>query len=261
MTIGRSFRFSRAITRRPCASVVDGLRDNGGPDPDFALFEHQHADYCSALGDAGVEVLQLPEAEAFADSVFVEDTAICIGGVAIVLRPGAPSRLGEAALIRPALEQSFSRVVGLPGKGFVDGGDVLVSDDEVFIGLSARTNIEGFESLAAIAADLGYMPVKVETPETILHFKTECGLLDSNIVFATRALAATGCFKNYRVIEVPPSEEAAANIVRINEVVLISAGYPESAALLRENGYSVIELNTSEAAKIDGGLSCMSLRF
>lgn len=258
---GRSYRFSTAITRTPSNSVCDGLRDGTGPDPSAGEFLQQHTAYVTALKAAGGELDELPALEAFPDSVFVEDSAICLKEAAIILRPGAPSRFGEATHIRPALENKFSKVIALSGDGFVDGGDVLLSDEEAFIGLSARTNVAGFDALAAILKTFGYTPTKIETPPQILHFKTECGLLDSGTMFATTSLAQLGCFDNYRVILVPEGEEGAANIVRFNDCVFVSKGYPKSEALLKSHGYNVVTLDTGEAAKIDGGLSCMSLRF
>lgn len=261
MTVGRSTIFKSVISRRPAQSVTRGLRDGGGPDPSVNLFLRQHAAYVSAIKAAAVQVDELPALEEFPDSVFVEDSALCLKDAAIILRPGAPSRFGEAQCIRPALEKHFSRVIQLKGPGFVDGGDVLLSDRDAFIGLSARTNQDGLEELSSVLAEFSYRTVKVETPASILHFKTECGLLDSQTIFSTKKLASLGCFDNYRVIEVPKGEEGAANIVRLNDVVFLSCGYPESEALLKSQGYSVVLLDTSEAAKVDGGLSCMSLRF
>ncbi len=257
----RSFRFTQAITRRPAKSVSHGLREGAGPDPDAALFGEQHRAYVAALEKAGAEVVELPELEEFPDSVFVEDTTICIGDTAIVVRPGAPSRFGECEQICPTLKTRFTKVIDLPGDGFLDGGDVLLSDDTAFIGNSGRTNMAGLVALATLLKPLGYNPVQVNTPADILHFKTECGLLDERTIFATVKLASLGCFEGFRVIETPLGEEAAANIVRYNDVVFLSAGYPKSEALLREKGYDVVILDTSEAAKVDGGLSCMSLRF
>ncbi len=261
MTINRSFRFTKAIVRRPAASVVGGLRDGAGDDPDFSKFNHQHLAYNTALKKSGVSVIELPPLEEFPDSVFVEDSALCLADAAIILRPGAASRFGEAAHVKPALEKQFSKVMELPGSGFIDGGDVLLTDTEALIGLSGRTNQAGFDALATILWEFGYKSVRVETPPSILHFKTDCGLLDSNTIFSTSALASTGCFENYHVIEVPEGEEVAANIVRFNDDVLISAGFPKSESLLSENRFHPVTINTSEAAKIDGGLSCMSLRF
>jgi len=261
MATGRSYLFKSAITRQPATSVSRGLRDGAGPDPDAEVFLKQHAAYVSTLKSTGAQVDDLPPLEDFPDSVFVEDSALCLKEAAIVLRPGAPSRLGEAERIRPALKKRFSRVIELPGEGFVDGGDILLTDDDAFMGLSARTNEAGLDALATVLTEFGYSPIRVETPASILHFKTECGLLDSQTLFSTRKLASIGCFNNYRVIEVPTGEEGAANIVRFNSVLLVSRGYPRSEALLKSLGYKVVLIDTSEAAKIDGGLSCMSLRF
>ena len=242
-------------------SVTLGLRDGSGPDPSARIFTQQHAAYISALKSAGVRVDELSSLEDFPDSVFVEDSALCLKDAAIILRPGAPSRFGEAQHMRSVLERHFSRVIELKGSGFVDGGDVLLSDSDAFIGLSARTDQAGLEELSSVLAEFSYRTVKVETPASILHFKTECGLLDSQTIFSTRKLAALGCFDNYRVVEVPEGEEGAANIVRMNDVVFVSDGYPRSKELLESRGYNVLVLDTSEAAKVDGGLSCMSLRF
>ena len=152
-------------------------------------------------------------------------------------------------------------MVDLPGAGFVDGGDVMLTDDEALIGQSARTDQEGFDALARVLVDFGYRARRVDTPPSILHFKTDCGLLDSETIFASRTLNATGCFDGYRVIEAPEGEEAAANLIRVNDHVLLSAGHPRTEDLLTSNGYDLKVLDTSEAAKVDGGLSCLSLRF
>jgi len=261
MTEGRSYRFTHFLCRTPAHSVVNGLRDGDGVNPDPVLFEAQHAAYVETLLAAGGSVKVLPALETFPDSVFIEDPAIVSGDTAIVLRPGAESRFGEAEALRPVLLESFNTVVDLPGNGFVDGGDVLLSDTEAFIGLSARTDQAGFDALAHALSDLGYTARKVETPPSILHFKTDCGLLDSETIFASQTLAATDCFGGYRVIEAPAGEESAANLIRVNDVVLLSAGHPKTEDLLTSNGYDVRVLDTSEAAKVDGGLSCMSLRF
>jgi len=261
MTDGRSFRFSHFLSRKPAQTIVDGLREGDGANPDPALFETQHTAYVTALEAAGGTVTVLPALENFPDSVFIEDPAIVTGSTAIALRPGAETRFGEAAALRPTLLDVFSTVIDLPGDGYVDGGDVLLSDEEAFIGLSARTDQAGFDALAGVLSDLGYRARKVETPPSILHFKTDCGLLDSETIFASRTLAAMGCFNGYRVIEAPDGEEAAANLIRVNDVVLLSAGHPKTEALLGSHGYDVRTLDTSEAAKVDGGLSCMSLRF
>ncbi|MEM7268437.1 MAG: arginine deiminase-related protein [Pseudomonadota bacterium] len=261
MTKNRSFRFTHFLCRTPSASVTDGLRAGEGPNPDAGSFAAEHEAYVETLRRIGGEVTVLPADERFPDSVFIEDPALIADGKAIVLRPGAASRLGEAEALRPSLLSSFGEVVDLPGDGFVDGGDVLLTDEEAFIGRSARTDQAGFDALAGVLRKLGYEPRRVDTPPEILHFKTECGLLDGETIFATKALAATGCFDGYKVIHAPEGEEAAANLIRINEHVLMRAGFPKTEALLRAEGFAVETISVEEAPKVDGGLSCMSLRF
>lgn len=256
-----SIRFTHALCRRPARSCTEGLRavDMGAPDPD--LFAAEHLAYVDALRDTGAMVTLLDPLEDFPDSCFIEDPALCLKGVAIVLRPGAPSRLGEAAALKPVLQGLFPEVWDLPGQGFVDGGDILCSDDEVMVGLSARTDGPGIAALRPLVEALGYRLRIVDTPADILHFKTESSLLDPETVLATPKLAATGCFKGYRVIETAEGETAAANAIRFNDPVLMSAGHPRTADRLDAAGYKVVALPMTQAALLDGGLSCLSLRF
>ncbi|MBX2825096.1 MAG: dimethylarginine dimethylaminohydrolase [Gammaproteobacteria bacterium] len=259
-----SYTFTDVIAREPGDSVIQGLRDGDGPNPDAGAFRQQHTDYLSVLRDVGVNTLVLPVLEAFPDSVFVEDAALVFGDTAIALRPGAPTRQGEVAALLPTLQSEFKRVLSLADidpDACVDGGDILIAEQDVFAGESARTNRKGIEILSALLTELGYRLRAVNTPASILHFKTACGLLDEETVFATRALAATGCFSGYKVIEAVDDEEAAANLVRMNDWVLVASGYPATCELLEREGYRVRTVDISEAARIDGGLSCMSLRF
>ena len=257
----RSFEFTHALCRSPAKSVTDGLRATDQGDPDPLAFAAEHAAYVSALRAAGCDVTVLDADEAFPDSVFIEDPALVLNGVAIVLRPGAPSRLGEAAALRPALTETMRDVVDLKTEGFVDGGDILCTDDRVLLGLSARTTAEGAEDLRPLVEALGYQLEVLQTPPEILHFKTESSLLDHETVLATPALAASGAFKGLKVIETADGEEAVANAIRVNEQVFVSAGHPKTTERLEAAGYSVTVLNTSQAALVDGGLSCMSLRY
>ena len=256
-----SYTFTHAICRKPGRSVVRGLRASDAGDPDFDAFAREHAAYVEALADAGVAVTLLEPLEAWPDSVFVEDPALCVAGSAILLRPGAPSRFGEREAARAALFEHFETVIDLGAGGFVDGGDILVTGREILVGLSARTDSKGVEALSLLLNELGLPMRAIRTPPEILHFKTACGLLDDETVFCTRALAASGCFSGYRVLECPEGEEAAANLVRVNGVVLASAGHPRTAGLLASEGHDVRTISTAQAARLDGGLSCMSLRF
>lgn len=199
--------------------------------------------------------------EAFPDSVFVEDTALCIAGVAIILRPGAESRFQEREATRTALASHFETIIDLDGNGFVDGGDILVTGREVLTGLSSRTDESGVGELERLLAGLGIRLRRVRTPVETLHFKTCCALLDADTIFSTAALAATGCLSGYRIIECPMGEEPAANLIRVNDVVLLSEGHPLTAKLLESEGFKVGTVPTAQAAKLNGGLSCMSLRW
>lgn len=258
---GHSYTFTHALCRTPSRSVTAGLRAADQGDPDADLFVQEHTAYVEALRATGATVRVLEPLEDFPDSTFIEDAALCLNGQAIVLRPGADTRLGEAAALRPDLQRVMNGVIELETDGYVDGGDILCSDHEVMIGLSARTTRQGAEDLRPIVEGLGYTMRILETPADILHFKTESSLLDTETILATPKLAASGCFTGYRVILTPEGEEAAANAIRFNDTVFLSAGHPKTAAALRETGYKVTELATSQAALVDGGLSCLSLRF
>ena len=256
-----SFEFTHALCRLPAKSVTDGLRASDQGDPDPLAFAAEHAAYVTALRDAGCVVNVLSADEAFPDSVFIEDPALVLNGTAIVLRPGAETRLGEAAALRPALLDHMNDVVDLMTQGYVDGGDILCTDDRVLLGLSARTNEQGAQDLRPIVERLGYQLEVLQTPPEILHFKTESSLLDAQTVLATPALAASGAFDGLNVIETVSGEEAAANAIRVNDFVFLSAGHPKTAEKLEAAGYNLKILNTSQAALVDGGLSCMSLRY
>jgi len=258
---GRSYRFTDAIVRRPGSNVVDGLRAVDAGDPDSAAFLAEHAAYVAALRDAGLQVSELGPDLVYPDSVFVEDPALCLREGAILLNPGASSRQGEVQAIAPVLEAMFGEVRSVGEAGFVDGGDIMVTDKEIIVGLSERTDMPGFEALEAILFDWGYQTRVVETPADVLHFKTACAPLGDNAVLATSQLASSGLFDGYDIVLVADDEEPAANAVRINDVVLMADGYPNTADTLAQAGYQVVKLATTQAALLDGGLSCMSLRF
>lgn len=261
MTQDASFRFTHAITRRPAASIIDGLRAVDTGTPDLATMLTHHAAYVAALRSTGATVVELPPLDAFPDSVFVEDTALCLPQGAIVMRPGAPTRLGEAAEMAPHLQALYSTVEWIKGPGTIEGGDILVTGREVLVGQSARTDAAGIEELRAIVTRWGHSLREVHTPPGVLHFKTDCSLLDADTVLSTERLAASGCFDGYRVIHTAAGEEAAANAIRFNDTVLMAEGFPETRARIEAAGYRVVEIGNSECAKLDGGMSCLSLRF
>lgn len=255
------FRFDRAIVRRPGRSVVRGLRCGGGADPDYDEVRVEHGAYVAALRAAGVAIDELPALEAFPDSVFVEDPALVFSEGAIVLRMAAPARAGEPAAIAPALREHFETLLTLPEPGFVDGGDVLVTPRAVIIGLSARTDRPGAEGLKECLTRLGYRAKIAETPPGVLHLKSACSLIDEQTVLTTGALARAALFDGFDKVITPEGEDAAANALRVNDVVFVGAGFPRTIDLLERRGFNVVALPTTEIGKLDAGLSCMSLRW
>ena len=254
-------RFTHALLRTPAKSAVNGLRDVDRGAPDIDVLVQEHAAYEAALRDLGVQTRVLPALEEFPDSVYMEDPALVFGSGAILLRPGAPSRFGEAAELKPVLEEMFPEVIELQ-TGFSDGGDVLLTRDRVLIGLSARTNQEGAEELVEALARLGRKGEIVKPSEGVLHFKTACGLVGPNTVLATKELlSADNYFAGMEVIEVPEGEEPVANALAVNGTVLIADGFLKTEALLRESGFIVRTLPLDQTMKLDAGLSCMSLRW
>lgn len=258
---GFSYRFREAVARKPGRSVVRGLRATDQGAPDFERFGHEHREYLRALERAGVTVTVLPALEEFPDSVFVEDAAFCLPNATVILRPGAPSRRGEAAAMAAALAPLGHEIIPCEADGFIDGGDILVTDSEILVGLSERTNRSGFEWFRSVLERLDYEAKAMRTPDGVLHFKSDCCVLDSNTILATHRLSGADCFRPYRVFTVPRGEEAAANAIRVNDTVLLPAGFPATAELLAGAGYAVETVPASQASLLDGGLSCMSLRI
>jgi dimethylargininase len=255
------FSFTHAIVRQPGASAVNGLRDNPAIVPDHTGLAAEHAAYVAALAAAGIDVAILEPLEAFPDSMFVEDPALVFDTGAILLRPGAPSRLGERDAMRPVLQRRFARVLELQDGEFADGGDVLVTPRTVFIGLSRRTDRAGAQALAAHLASFGRKAAIVDTPRDVLHFKTAVSLLSETQLLATPAMAAAGLFDGFDVLVTPAGEESAANALRVNDTVFVDDRFPRTADRLAAAGLAVRPLRVTEAAKLDAGLSCMSLRW
>jgi dimethylargininase len=253
--------FTRALVRRPPDSSVHGLRTVERGAPEVAALRREHRAYVEVLGALGVAVDELPALEAYPDSLFVEDPALVFPEAAILLRSGAPSRRSETAQLRDALEARFPRVIEWDGQGFAEGGDVLLTPEAVYIGLSARTDAEGAATLAGALASLGRRAEVVTPPSGVLHLKTACSLVDDRTLLATRAMADARLFPGLDTIVVPEGEEAVANALCVNGAVLIAEGFPKAASLLTSRGYDVRTQKLDEVIKLDAGLSCMSLRW
>lgn len=254
------FDFDSALVRQPARSVIHGVTTQPGPRPQFESITTEHAQYVSALKECGLSVEILPPLEGYPDSIFVEDPALVLGTGAIVLRPGAQTRLGEAGEMEPVLHRRFPRVLRMQD-GFADGGDMLLTPTGMLIGLSSRTNQAGATELAGLLQQLGVRSRIVETPAGTLHLKSDCSLIAEDIVLCTAGLAASGIFDGYRELVVPENERRAANALRLNDTILIGEEFPQTVEMLGREGYSVKTLRVNGIGKLDAGLSCMSLRW
>jgi dimethylargininase len=255
--------FKHAIVRIPGANFDLGLTTASLGRPDFALVLEQHAAYCAALESCGLQLTALEPDLEHPDSTFVEDTAIVTGKGAILMRPGAVSRAGEVEAIRPALERFFPSMPAIESPGTVDGGDICEAGMHFFLGLSQRTNEEGARQLAAQLSALGFTAstVDVRAMTSILHLKSGIAYIGDNTLVVMEEMAGRPEFAGFRLVRVSEAESYAANCVRVNDRVLIPAGFPRLTAELAALGFSPLPLDMSEFRKMDGGLSCLSLRF
>jgi dimethylargininase len=206
---------------------------------------------------------ELPADPRHPDSTFVEDTAVLVPGLAILTRPGAPSRAGEVDGVRAVVASTHAEIREITAPGTLDGGDVCEADGHFFIGVSHRTDEAGARQLASVLAEQGCTSeiIDVRGIDGILHLKSGIAYLSDGRVVAIEALARHPALRSYEVIPVDREEEYAANCVRVNDRVLFAAGYPKLERSLRGLGYDLIPLEMSEFQRMDGGLSCLSLRF
>jgi len=255
--------FSRAIVRPPATIFSAGQTSSRLGTPDFAKARQQHALYCAALEQCDLALTQLPPDADFPDATFVEDTAIVTPLIAILTRPGAPSRQGEVAGIAAVLPQFYSSIHRITSPGTVDGGDICQAGDHFFIGLSERTNVEGARQLAAILAEEGftYVTVDIRGIHGILHLKSGISYLGDGRLVLIDALATHAAFRDFEIVHVERDESYAANCLRVNDQVILAAGFPRFEADVRALGYPVMALDMSEFRKMDGALTCLSLRF
>jgi dimethylargininase len=255
--------FTHAIVRPPAATFADGITTSGLGPPDLELALEQHEDYCEVLEGLGLSLLTLPPDPEFPDSTFVEDAAIVTGRGAILTRPGAPTRAGEVKAMETALGGWFPELGRIEPPGTVDGGDVCEADNHFFIGLSHRTNEEGAAQLSTwlAARELGSTVIDIRGIPRLLHLKTGVSCVGPGRLIAWRELARLDALRWWTVLEVPRGEEYAANCLRVNDTVLVPAGFPLTAALLYDARHEVVAIDMSEYQKMDGGLSCLSVRW
>ncbi|MCM3872119.1 MAG: arginine deiminase family protein [Pyrinomonadaceae bacterium] len=254
---------SRAVVRTPSANFAEGLTSGGLGAPVYARVLKQHEAYCDALVQCGLKLVRLEADERYPDSTFVEDTAVVTERGAILTRPGAPSRTGEVPAVREALAQVYPALSSIQDPGSVDGGDVCEVGNHFFIGISERTNQAGARQLAEFLASLEYTSsfVDIRDVQGILHLKSGLAHLGDDRLVVIDALSDREEFRDYDLIIVNKQEDYAANCVRVNELVLVARGYPKLEKSLGELGYQTTTLDMTEFQKMDGGLSCLSLRF
>jgi dimethylargininase len=279
--------FTKAIVRPPAPNFSEGLTTVGSEDglgrPQYERAVEQHAAYCAALEQCGLTLTRLEPDPDYPDSTFVEDTAILTErfngptkDCAVITRPGAPSRRGEANQMRSVLADFYSEVLSINEPGTLDGGDVCQAGNNFFIGLSERTNEAGAQELADLLTPLGYTSslVDIRKIDGLLHLKSGLAYLgDGRLVLTeelydglasdsqTDGLRYDHIFTEFALVRVDSEQGYAANCIRVNDHVLVAAGYPSFEETLREFGYQTIALEMSEFKKMDGGLSCLSLRF
>jgi dimethylargininase len=257
-------KYTKAIARLPGRNFSSGLTTSAGDSaPDIGMALAQHAAYCAALSACGLDVTVMDADEDHPDGTFVEDTFVIADGVAVATRPGAKSREGEVAAVAATLRNFISSCERIQAPGTVDGGDICQADKHFLIGLSARTNESGAAQLAAILARNGFTAstVDIRANAALLHLKSGIAYIGERRFVVTPGFPSLPDISGFEKIEVIAGEGYAANCVRVNEEVLIASGFPKLAASLVSLGYRVRALDMSEFAKMDGGLSCLSLRF
>lgn len=252
--------FSKAIVRTPCRAVVNGLTSATLGVPDHAAALRQHREYVRALQACGLQVTVLPADEAFPDSTFVEDAALLTPRCAVVTRPGAASRRLETVSMREAINGFYDESECITAPGTLEGGDVMMVGEHFYIGLSGRTNIEGARQLISILEKYGMTGSVIELQE-VLHLKTGVSYLENGKLLACGEFLNNPGFLDFEILPVAPDEAYAANSLWLNGTVLVPAGFPRTCATIAAAGYEVLEVDVSEFQKLDGGLSCLSLRF
>jgi len=252
--------FTQAIVRRPCPEIINGLTSSDFGKPDYQLALLQHLQYMKALMACGLKITILDPDNDYPDSTFVEDTALITPKCAIITNPGAPSRRGETKEIATVLGHHFQDIESIESPGTVDAGDIMMVGSHYYIGLSDRTNREGAKQIIKVLEKYGLSGSMI-TLDNVLHLKTGLSYLEYNTILVAGEFVGKKEFKDFNIIPVEQDESYAANSIWVNDCVIMPSGYPKTHQAIKEAGYNVLTVNTSEFRKIDGGVSCLSLRF
>jgi dimethylargininase len=252
-------KFKSAITRRPGKNFAQGLTTaNTGP-PSYALILQQHRSYVETLKSIGLKIIELDAQPDYPDAHFVEDTAVVTPKVAIITNPGAASRQGEETTIAEMLTP-YRAIEHIQAPGTLDGGDVLMIGNHFFIGISERTNLQGAKQLGKILEKYGNTWTTLQVSAS-LHFKSSVNYAGHNTLLVTEGFAGHEALSEYNKIIVSQTEAYAANVLWINGHLLIPRGSPDTKTKLKPLDLNIIELDVSEMRKMDGGLTCLSIRF
>jgi len=252
--------FTKAIVRTPSASMINGITSAGLGTPNFELALKQHQKYIKALEACGLEVIVLPPLEDFPDSCFVEDVALLTKKCAVITRPGAFSRREETKYMQAPIEIFFKNIEFIKLPGSLDAGDVMQVGSRFYIGISKRTNPGGANQLQKILEKHGLRATQIRLKD-VLHLKTGVAYLENNNLLACGEFISAPELKDFNIITIPENEAYAANSIWVNDTVLMPSGFPKSKILVQAAGYEVLTVDASEFEKLDGGLSCLSLRF
>lgn len=252
--------FRNAIVRTPSESIINGLSTSGLGKPVYSMALEQHGKHTETLRSIGLNVRVLPAQESFPDSTFIEDVALCTPHCAIITRPGAESRRGETEGMKEVLLDYYSAIEEIVFPGTLEAGDVMMVGKHFFIGISNRTNIAGADQLTEILVRYNMTGSKVPLNK-MLHLKSGVSYLENNILLTAGEFRNDKIFNHFTRIEVNDNESYAANSLWINGKVIVPEGFPGTRAKIEKAGFETIALDVSEFRKVDGGLSCLSLRF
>lgn len=252
--------FKKAIVRTPSHAMVDGITSANLGQPDYKLALEQHKDYIQALKECGLEVIVLEAKEEFPDSTFVEDVALCTPQCAIITNPGAASRTNETESMIPFIEDHYDHVEFIQAPGTVEAGDIMMVGNYYYIGLSDRTNKQGANQMIDHLKKYGMNGAAVTMSE-FLHLKTGLSYLENKNLLVCGEFVSKPEFQLFNQIQVDTDEAYAANSVWVNDTVLVPKGFVKTKAKIEKLGYKIREVDVSEFQKLDGGLSCLSLRF
>ena len=249
-----------AITRQVSPSINRCELTFHAKEPiDVAKAIAQHEVYEECLRVLGVRIVSLPAEPSLPDAVFVEDAAIVVDEVAVIPVMGAESRRPETESLARALSV-YRALRFMRAPATLDGGDVMRIGRHLFVGASSRTNAEGIAQLRAALAEFNYEVTAVDV-KRCLHLKSGCSYVGRNSILVNRELVDVTRLSEFDLIDVPSSEPGAANVLLIEDVVIVPSSFPQTIALLEDRGFIVKEIDVSEFQKAEGGVTCKSIIF